>query len=171
MARVRFRRRRGRQRALLGRHHTTCLAYLVDVALCQHGAHPGGQGAPPVIVAEERPRFARLRRAAAHSIQFGVDRVRQVATRRVLIGDGPSGPIECRSNLQDEPFPGSFVSVAAGARQRQVREAQLVQVMTDGLVVWIGIGEPVRDACHQGRDERGVWQLDRIEPGRVGSRS
>lgn len=87
----------------LRRHHTTCGAYLVDVALRQHGAHPGGHGAPLVIVAEERPRFARCRCAAAYPIQFGVDRVRQIATRRVLTGDSPSGPIECRSNLQTVP--------------------------------------------------------------------
>jgi hypothetical protein len=37
----------------------------------------------------------------------------------------------------------------------------------DGRVVRFGIGEPVREACHQGLDERGVWQLGRIEPGRV----
>ena len=168
VALVRFRLLCGWQRpfqlALLGRHHTTRLADLVDVALRQHGAQPGGQGAPPVIIAEERPRFGRRRRAAAHSIQFGIDRVRQVATRHVLTGDGPSGSIERRSNLLDEPFPGPFVPVAAGARQRQIRETQRIQVSTDGRVVRIELGEPVRDAGRQGLDERRLWSCVASSP-------
>ena len=121
-------------------------AQTIDVALSENGAHPGGQAAAAVKIAEQRTAGLTL---AGDAVELRIERIGDLAGTAGLV-ERIRGAIQNGPALGDKVLPRPVVAERAGTRQGHVGEMQTIEVTLEVAPSRQGIRERTLNARLEG---------------------